>query len=396
MCAGVALGQIQGAWWDRAGEGQVGPYWIKTDLPAADAATLTAHLAFMHGEYSRRLGAMPARAPAPLNVLLFATRDEYLSTLELRFGIDAAGTGGLFFVRPSGSGLALWTDGLPPQRLSHVLRHEGFHQFAYSRFGSDLPMWVNEGLAEYFGEAVAVGGTLLAGQLTPRTIEHVQAAIENGQSVPFSRMLDMNGRVWAETVERDGAAGLYHQARAMVQFLIDADGGRYVGAFEAWLGLLNAGYPPAHAFKLAFKTDDIDSFEKRWKDWVMAARPGAFVTALERIEFLAEGARELTGRRVPFASMETLRSELEAIEYTTTSISHALEVEFSAADDRMYAIPRDALCKEDPLFRLRPLERRAAAAGLPPPIATEHLAPLNLQVRWRRDEAGSLLYEINW
>jgi len=146
------------SWWSGLRprpRGRSAQYWVKTDLPAEQANTLAQHLNLMHAEYAAHLASLPARAPTPLNVLLFADREDYLETLRLRYGIHAAGTGGMFFVNPSGTALALWTGDLSRRRALHVLRHEGFHQFGYSRFGTDLPLWVNEGLAELFGASVS-------------------------------------------------------------------------------------------------------------------------------------------------------------------------------------------------------------------------------------------------
>ncbi|NIM64053.1 MAG: hypothetical protein GTO30_21105, partial [Acidobacteria bacterium] len=48
------------------------------------------------------------------------------------------------------------------------------------------------------------------------------------------------------------------------------------------------------AFVRAFETDDIEAFEKSWKQYALNTRPDGFLTALQRIEFLAEGALELS------------------------------------------------------------------------------------------------------
>ena len=50
-------------WWNRAAEAQVGHYRIRTDLPADRANELARHLNVMYDEFSRRLAALPARAP---------------------------------------------------------------------------------------------------------------------------------------------------------------------------------------------------------------------------------------------------------------------------------------------------------------------------------------------
>src|SRR5688572_12857032 len=162
--------QAQLSWWDRSVQEKVGHYWIKTDLPADEAISLAQHLNFMYAEYSKRLASMPVRVQERLNVLLFKDRRDYELTLLARFGVSAKGSGGMFFVNSAapGGALALWTGDLPRQRIQHVIQHEGFHQFAYSRFGNDLPVWLNEGLAEFFGESLVIGDTFIIGQTTPR------------------------------------------------------------------------------------------------------------------------------------------------------------------------------------------------------------------------------------
>ncbi len=110
--AAGAQDRARGPWWDRSAEAKVGYYWIKTDLPADEANDLARQINVMHAEYSKRLASLPQRVPSPLNVLIFKSRDDYLETLRTRFGVNAAGSGGMFFVNPSGSGLAFWTGAL--------------------------------------------------------------------------------------------------------------------------------------------------------------------------------------------------------------------------------------------------------------------------------------------
>ena len=183
-------------WWSRTAEIQVGHYWIRTDLPADRANELAQHMNIMYDEFARRLAALPARAPAPMTVLLFENSIDYLETLQFKYGIDATGTGGMFFVKPSGTALALWVGDLPTRRIEHVIQHEGFHQFAWSRFGGDLPLWVNEGLAEFFGEAVIVDRKLVIGQSQPRVINAVKNAIETESYIPFPQMLSVSRDEW--------------------------------------------------------------------------------------------------------------------------------------------------------------------------------------------------------
>lgn len=393
-------------WWNRAAESRAGHYWIRTDLPADRANDLARHLNTMYDEYAGRLASLPARAPAPMTVLLFENDIDYLETLQFKYGIDGAGTGGMFFVRPSGAALALWVGDLPRRRVEHVIQHEGFHQFAWSRFGDDLPLWVNEGLAEFFGNAIVVGRTVMIGQASAVVVQDVKNLIERDATVEFSKMLAMSAEQWSDAVRDGRAAALYHQAWSMVQFLVYGDGGRYADAFERYLKLINTGLPSKEAFVRAFETTDVDAFEKRWREYAASARPSGFLTALERIEFLAEGARELARSGTVPDSLDELREGLAAIAFSYSYSRHALALDVRPADE-MYRIPwagNDEL-EQRPVFvvrrpklyqmprRERPLEE---ASPTPPSIRTEFLKPGDIEVRWTRDpETNTFRYEID-
>ncbi len=393
-------------WWARAAEAQVGHYRVRTDLPAADANALSRHLNIMHDEFSRRLAALPARAPTPMTVMLFAREPDYLETLQIRHNVDAVGSGGMFFVRPSISALAVWVGDLPRRRVLHVLQHEGFHQFAYSRFGTDLPLWVDEGLAELFGQAVVTGREVIIGQASARAVESVKNLIEADAHVPFREMLAMTPQRWSDAVAAGKAAALYHQAWSMVHFLAYGDGGRYAPRFERYLSLLNSGFLSQEAFVRAFETDDLEAFEKRWKQHAMRARPDGFITALHRIEFMAEGALELSREEVaPADSLDGLREALQAHGFVQKLSSHGLD-ERLWASDAMFTIPWDGNpdFQREPVFVVSPArpfqttlrERRLAEIRpTPPTIETKWLSPRDLVVRWTRDlDTNTFTYDI--
>jgi hypothetical protein len=399
--------KAQPSWWYRSAEGQVGHYWIKSDLPPEQANVLARHLNLMYGEYAESLASIPARAPAPLNVLLFVDRADYEETLRRRYGVDAVATGGMFFVKPAGTALALWTGGLSPRRVRHVLQHEGFHQFAYSRFGTDLPLWVDEGLAELFGSSVVVDGDLLVGQTSALVLDAVRSSVESDRHVPFERMLDMTTARWAEAVEAGSAAVLYAQSWSMVHFLIYGDGGRYRDRFGRYLRLVNAGYLSRDSFVRAFGTDDFNAFERSWKEYVAAASPSSFITALERLEFLAEASLALSRQGVLPESLEEFREALLGIDYSLPLGEHAGGGAVRA-DERVFTIPPTGASREggyEPVFVVsRPKEhdltrrQRALEKIRPTPsvIETMFLRPRDLVLRWERGEdETSFTYDIS-
>ncbi len=396
--------QAQLSWWDRAPEKKVGYYWVKTDLPAAQANALARHLNLMYEEYSRRLASLPLRGEEKLNVLIFHDPQDYQLTLRARFGVNGQGTGGMFFVTPAGAALAFWVKDLPQRRIEHVVQHEGFHQFAYSRFGNDLPMWVNEGLAEFFGESVMVENRLILGQTTPRVLDTVKNAIESNKHVDFRTMLTMTPQKWNAAVTSGDAAMNYHQSWSMVHFLVYGDGGKYVGPFETYLRHLNNGLPSEEAFVRVFGPN-IDQFEAAWKKYAMAAKPSAFVTALERMEFLGEGLLELSRLKRYPQTLDELKAMLREIDFKHTTRAHGRMQTLSASDDAMFIIPKDDLCPEQPVFELsKPRPRTATRRErmleeqnpAPLEVVVKGLRPRTLTLRWLRDESSNTLqYDID-
>lgn len=389
------------SWWQEVPERSSRYYRIRTDLPDDLARAYARHLDRMYEEYAQRLASLPPRIPERLNIYLFARQVDYLYTLRARFGIDGTGTGGMFFFNERGSGMAIWVEGLPDRRVHHVMQHEGFHQFAFSRFGTDLPMWANEGMAEFFGEAVLVGDTLVIGQATPRTVEAIKQSIRDDAYVPFRHMLAMSPHEWNENVKARSAGLQYQQAWSMVQFLVLGENGKYQEPFERYLRELNRAIPPDAAWRQVFGPD-VEAFEAAWRAYAEAARPSAFMTALERIEFLAEGALALSRRGLSAESMESLRAQLREIDFAWERVGHAGRVVLRASDDANYLIPADDLSAE-PAFVVEPPRGPRSArerlwedrAPSPPRLSTDGLRPHGLSVDWRRDrDEGALAYEL--
>lgn len=395
-------------WWDRSWVASTRFYDIRTDLDREDAIPWGRHLDRMHEEYTRRMSGLRPRTPAKLEVLLFRRQSDYVATLGSRFGIDATGSGGMFFVGPRGSGLALFLENLPRRRVEHVIQHEGFHQFAFSRFGVDLPIWANEGLAEYFGEGLFIGTEFVLGQGDPRAIEQVRRAVESRGFIPFDELLRWTPGQWNERVRRADASLQYRQSWSIVHFLVHGDGGRWRAPFERYLGLINRGTAAAEAFTQVFGRD-LGPFQDTWAEYARAAKPGSFVTAMERATFMAAGALELSRRgraSESLDSLEALREALVEIDFRHEVVSPRTGEtrEMRATEEAFHAIPDDGLSDEPPAFvvttsrpRLRSTRDRLHEERLPTPavIQTRNLAPFGFRVQWIRDrETGELTFDL--
>ena len=407
---------VQGPWWDRTaprpgvGLPQSRHYAIRSDLPPADTKAWAELLDTMYDEFFRRLvvrTGMRRQSPEHPNVFMFARQQDYLDTLRTRFGINATGSGGMFFVTPLGSGLAFWTEGLPRQRVAHVAQHEGFHQFAYAFFGNELPPWLNEGLAEFFGEAVVEGKSVIVGQASPAVVDQVRASVEQDRTIPFMDILQMDSARWNAAVRNGTARAQYMQAWSMVHFLVYGDGGKYEPHFSDMLRFLNQGSNPFDAMRRAFGLDtepEVRQFEARWKDHARTAKPGAYVAARGRLEFLAEGLRDAWAHGERPATLDELKAVLRERKFRWTASSHGYVVTLDAADDANFTVPPDDATPAPATIELvaHPVPRKAKDRTLheelppPPMLRTRGLRPSDVGVAWRRDprDDATFLYDI--
>ena len=415
--AGSAAAQSpRASWWDRTSPAVGGRlpesrhYVIRSDLPPADTAQWAALLDTMHDEFTRRLVqrvGMRRRSPDHPNVFMFARQQDYLDTLRTRFGVNAMGSGGMFFVTPRGSGLAFFVESLPRQRVAHVVQHEGFHQYAHAFFGNELPPWLNEGLAEFFGESVVEGRSVIVGQASPSAVDQVRASVEQGRTIPFRDILGMDDAHWTEAVRAGNARQQYVQAWSMVHFLVYAENGRYEPFFTNMLRLLNDGVKPYDAMVRAFSLDsepELRAFETRWKDYARNAKPGAYVAARGRLEFLAEGLRVLWAKGVKPASMDELKAALRDERFTWTASAHGYTITLDAKDDANFAVPDDEVNSKPPSIELvaqkppKPARDRKLWQEHPPPpmLRTRGLRPNDVGIAWRRDPAdpATFLFDV--
>jgi hypothetical protein len=376
-------------------------YRIQSDLDRDDTKLYADHLDLFYEEFSRRFASLERRAPEVPFVLMFAKEQDYLEVLRNRFGVNAKGSGGMFFISPEGAALAFFTESMTRSRVLHVIQHEGFHQFAHSRFIGALPPWLSEGLAEYFGEAIVIDGRVIIGQSSPGPVEKIRKAVEQGGTLDFRRMLTMDANAWNANVKAGDASVQYLQAWSMVQYLSWADNGRYQRAFEAYIRMIHAGTPSDQAFVQAFGTNDLGQFEEAWKEWARKAAPSSLATAAMRLTYLAEGLLALSREGIEVDSLDDLLNKLRDRGFVTEVSVHG-RTERIEPDATVLLIPKDELASERPVFDLIPAvrgggpgdRRREASNGLPPVVTTRGLKPRELTLKWTRRKSGGLDYSI--
>lgn len=361
-----------------------GRYRVTADIDRELAGEIARHMERIFAEYDRRLAAFHTRDSRAFPLYLFARYKDYVEFMKAR-SIEADNTSGMFFWSSDDErGLAAWTQGQSRTRLLKVLQHEGFHQFAAVRIGPDLPTWVNEGLAEYFGEAIAVKDRFVTGVVDGDRLRNLNDAIKEDKAFRFEKLLNMSSDTWNQRVRTaDGAALMYDQSWSIVHFLVHADGGKYVKRFEKFLLQVSRGERPADAFERAFETRDFDAFERSWRRYVAGLEPDPLSTGGRRLEFLGAGLKELRKRGVEVSTVGELRDKLREIGFKALVASHGRLSTLSAAQDELFEPPPSGDARKPSRLVLTPDK----TGKLPPEVRIEGLK-VGVRLTWKAEEDG--------
>lgn len=156
-----------------------------------------------------------------------------------------------------------------------TLFHEGMHQFVHY-FVPDMPIWFNEGLAEYFGPSQLVSKTELRigvvenrrakpGQPMTR-LDTIRAAMTgeiDEKPLPLRQLMSLDAKRF---VEKDQIHVNYAQSWSFVHYLMSTDRGAKI--VRTYFKVLRDGKGEKVAFKEAFGKEDIEAMEKEWKAYV--------------------------------------------------------------------------------------------------------------------------------
>lgn len=278
-------------------------YLLIHDLTDAEAAEAVVRMDAMADEYAKRTRDFAGRVQGKMPFILFRHENDY----HTAGGME--GSGGVF------NGKVLMA--IAGKRLSNrtwaTIQHEGFHQYAYQTMSHDLPAWLSEGLAEYFGEGVFCGDTFVAGGIPSFRVKRVREAFEAKQFMPIDDMLRLPYDEWNGNLKESN----YDQAWSMVQFLAHADNGRYQPVFSAFIKKLSQRRPPQMAWNETFGTTD--GFEKQWQTWwqTQSDTPTPAVYGEAAARLLAGFAARATSQKQAFASIDDLLSAVKKREVKT-------------------------------------------------------------------------------
>lgn len=355
-------------------------YRIHADLDADLIQDVATRMDAMYDEYARRLSVFQPENEVPrLEVYLFRTQGDYL-----RFtGEKLQNTGGVYI--PRRNLLAAFLEGQGRDGLRRTLQHEAFHQFAYNVISPNLPVWLNEGMAQLFEEAVWDGTSFWLGNVPPRRLRQLKNDLAKVRLIDFSRMLTMSQDQWAQNLGADGDLGAtqYNQCWAMVHFLtfVTDDKGEPLHRKRLinLLRLLHDGKESAAAFREAF-SPNVRGFQDRFSEYASTLEATPTATLIERQGVLADLLSELDKRGLRFSNISQFRKTAMTGGYRMHYTKGELSWE-SEKDLKVYFsdIAGRSLSESDLYFEQRP--------GAPLPDVVCRCAK-ELQLRTRFHRAG--------
>ena len=231
-------------------------YIIYTDVPENDAKEAIIRMTKMAYEYNDRTkGLFAGQINRKLPFYLFNKKEDYLKASGVP---DSAG---IFTGHELMSSTFRDRDGEIDRGTWHTVQHEGFHQFVDAVIGGDIPTWVNEGLAEYFGEGIFTGDGMVIGMIPNGRATRIKQLIKTGSFMSIPGMMKLSLEEWNSKLKVSN----YDQAWSMVHFLAHAEKGKYQSAFAEFLQLVSKGKPWEQAWAKAFGS--VEGFEAQWKNY---------------------------------------------------------------------------------------------------------------------------------
>jgi len=206
--------------------------------------------------YSEHLGPVTLEAGRRFQVYLFSGFAGYESYVEKVALGSAENTAGLYLTLIQQ--LLIWNVPQLEDMLS-TIRHEGLHQYVDAR-ARNVPIWFNEGLAEYFEVVRFDRRGAEVGVLHERNVEVLER--RSYGLVPLRRLLAMD---YAEFYR--GAELHYAQSWAFIHMLRETTPA-HRRAFDTLWNALVDGVPDAEAHARAFEELGVDALDRSLREYV--------------------------------------------------------------------------------------------------------------------------------
>ncbi len=280
-------------------------YVIQTDLTGDEVRETILRMTKMAEEYHDRTRDFSGTISTRLPFMMFKQKDDYYTAGGM------AGSAGVF----DGEKLMAIAGEKISAGTWHVVQHEGFHQFAAAVIRGELPIWVNEGMAEYFGEGIYTGDGFVTGLIPHGRMERIKDQMKESRGfISISQMMSMSHEEWNRQLDIRN----YDQAWSMVHFLAHGEDGKYQKAFGGYMRDIGRGRPSGKAWQDNF--GDAEGFEKHWRDYWQGLpdNPTADLYCKASVAILTSFAARATASKQTFDDFDDFARLMEKKELKVT------------------------------------------------------------------------------
>src|SRR5690606_31664646 len=145
---------------------------------------------------------------------LFEDQNDYRAFADGTAGSRSAAAGGFYSLLDNQVATFQYPD---DRRTLGVLRHEAVHVMVGGMLGPTAPLWLNEGLAEYF-EQMETGGQFAHVLPNETWLEIARHAVSSGYPRRLADLLAMDGDTWYGSSQQTH----YALGWGLVYFLMDS------------------------------------------------------------------------------------------------------------------------------------------------------------------------------
>ncbi len=184
-------------------------------------------------------------SPTPTYIFVFKDAPSF-QAYQRTYNGKPVDSGGYFLGRQLANYVAINGDQHGDERA--IIYHEYLHYLMHTNFAA-LPLWLNEGLAEYYSTFQVARDEARIGLPIP---EHI-LWLRQHALIPFATLFAVTDKS-PEYNEADRRGGFYAESWALVHYMISGNPERRRQASE-YLRLVQAGTPPDQIFAKAFGTD---------------------------------------------------------------------------------------------------------------------------------------------
>jgi tetratricopeptide (TPR) repeat protein len=221
--------------------------------------------------------------PVPTTVFLFKSHDSFRPFKPQYKGKTRDNVGGYFRRFPDGNYIALTNEAGGGDPLE-VIFHE-YEHFVVRNNLPNAPLWLNEGLAEYFSSFKTSDDYKKATLGYPKA-RHI-LTLREGHLLPLETLLAVNSK--SPHYNENGKVGIFYaESWALIHYLILGNGGKRLPELSKFISGVSAGTSLEENFRQSFQAD-YKKIESELRSYVdRFAFPVLNITFAKELDFAKE------------------------------------------------------------------------------------------------------------